>query len=261
MLNLGQMGPRWELSLSAWAQLGRPCLWPCQISERAVSIHSMRARPAPADTLGVYTRWHHRNTWRQKYRKSPWAGVHRGSFSGWSTLVLPVWHWSLEPDLMQTGPGKGLSQRQPMYQQQHNHRDSCSYSPLAPGTSPLHTTHHSLATDLGWTPWRKGQDHGLFLGKTTNDCTGVHTVTKWSSLASRAHFLWDRARATVPYWAWDSGLLLKQLGGRSSPAKAVTAKKKRKGPAQHLEQVLDTTPITSPYQGLTASTFWEMWLA
>ena len=150
---------------------------------------------------------------KQKHRNSPWGGVHRGSFSGWSTLVLPIWHWSLEPDLKQIGPGRGLSQRQPKYQQQHNHLDSCSYSTLAPSTSPLHTTYHSLAIDLGWTPWRKGHDHGLFLGRTTNDCTGVHTVTIWSSLASRAHFLWDRARATVPYWAWDSGLLLKQRRG------------------------------------------------
>ena len=227
--------------------------------------HAQPQQTLLVSTLGDTTETHEdRNTGRapgQEYTGDPFLDGALWSFSGWSTLVLPVWHWSLEPDLMQTGPGKGLSQRQPTYQQQHNHRDSCSYSPLAPGTSPLHTTHHSLATDLGWTPWRKGQDHGLFLGKTTNDCTGVHTVTTWSSLASRAHFLWDRARATVPHWAWDSGLLLKQLGGRSSPAKAVTAKKKRKGPAQHLEQVLDTTPITSPYQGLTASTFWEMWLA
>ena len=210
MLNLGQMGPGWGLSLSARKQLGGPCVWPYWISEPTVSTHTVRAGPAPADTLGVYTGWHHRNTWN---RNSPWGGVHRGSFSGWSTLVLPIWHWSLEPDLKQIGPGRGLSQRQPKYQQQHNHLDSCSYSTLAPSTSLPHTTHHSLAIDLGWTPWRKGHDHGLFLGRTTNDCTGVHTVTVWSSLASRAHFLWDRARATVPYWAWDSGLLLKQRGG------------------------------------------------
>ena len=169
---------------------------------------------------------------KQKHRNSPWGGVHRGSFSGWSTLVLPIWHWSLEPDLKQIGPGRGLSQRQPKYQQQHNHLDSCSYSTLAPSTSPLHTTYHSLAIDLGWTPWRKGHDHGLFLGRTTNDCTGVHTVTIWSSLASRAHFLWDRARATVPYWAWDSGLLLKQRGGgrRSSPWQGCDSQEEKRRP-------------------------------
>ena len=182
-------------------------------SQSPLSVLTPWGQVQPQQTLLVYTLGDTTETHETETQDSPWGGVHRGSFSGWSTLVLPIWHWSLEPDLKQIGPGRGLSQRQPKYQQQHNHLDSCSYSTLAPSTSPLHTTYHSLAIDLGWTPWRKGHDHGLFLGRTTNDCTGVHTVTIWSSLASRAHFLWDRARATVPYWAWDSGLLLKQQGG------------------------------------------------
>ena len=84
-----------------------------------VSVHTVGAGLAVVDFASTCTRWHHGKAQQlgtASRLDGLLAGVCSRSFHGGSTLAPLTLHHSLEPDLELTGPGRGLSQRQPRFQ-------------------------------------------------------------------------------------------------------------------------------------------------